>query len=63
MAISELMPSRICSYIFGLASKATDFLEACHVLTAPHRLLLVQATTAVMVRCLELLGIQPISKI
>lgn len=62
-AVSELMPSRICSYVFGLSSRATDFLEACHVLTAPHRLVLVQATTAVIVRCLELLGIRPITKI
>jgi len=57
------MPSRICTYVFGLAARATDFLEACHVLTTPHRLLLVQATTAVITRCLELLGIQPITKI
>lgn len=63
IAVTELMPSRICTYVFGLAGKATDFLEACHVLTNPHRLLLVQATTAVIVRCLELLGIHPITKI
>ena len=63
VAVSELMPSRICVYVFGLAVRGTDFLEACHVLTNPRRLVLVQATVAVITRCLELLGITPITKI
>ena len=62
-AVTDLMPNRLCSYVYSLCGKATDFLEACHVLTNPDRLLLVQATCAVLDEGLRLLGIQPLKKI
>jgi len=62
-AVFELMPNRLTSYVFFLSARGTDFLEACHVLTHPRRLVLVQATAATIARCLELLGIKPLTKI
>lgn len=62
-AVLELMPNRLTSYVFFLSARGTDFLEACHVLTHPRRLVLVQATAATIARCLELLGIKPLTKI
>ncbi len=62
-AVLELMPNRLCAYVFALSAKGTDFLEACHVLTHPHRLVMVQATASTIARCLTLLGITPLTKI
>jgi arginyl-tRNA synthetase len=61
--IELLMPSKLCNYVYVLSGKATDFLEACHVLTNPHRLVLVQGAISVMHKCLELLAITPLQRI
>jgi len=62
-AVLELMPNRLTSYVFFLSARGTDFLEACHVLTHPKRLVLVHATALTIAHCLELLGITPLTKI
>jgi arginyl-tRNA synthetase len=55
-------PSKVCAYLFDLASTFTSFYENCPVLTAPDvetrrsRLLLSDLTARVLARGLDLLG-------
>jgi arginyl-tRNA synthetase len=61
--LKELLPNRLCEYLYNLSCKATDFLEACFVLNNPARLLLVESTHLMMRACLTLLGITPLERI
>jgi arginyl-tRNA synthetase len=59
-----LQPHRLCTYLFGLATRFTDFYEACPVLRADDpavrrsRLVLCDLTARVLAGGLDLLGIQ-----
>jgi arginyl-tRNA synthetase len=62
-ALEHYSPSRLCAYLFDLATTFTTFYEACPVLRAPDeatrqsRLLLCDLTARVLERGLSLLGI------
>ena len=57
-------PSKLCGYLYGLATTFTTFYERCPVLKAPDeetkrsRLLLSDLTARILARGLELLGIE-----
>ena len=66
----DLMPHKLCEYMYGLSGKATDFHRDCNVLgsgTAPAlraaRLRLVQCTSSVLTTCMRLLGLEPLERI
>ena len=67
--LNELLPNRLCDYLKEICVKFTDFVTKCHVLNAEEeeisksRLLLCEATRLVMLKCFELLGIQPVDRI
>jgi len=61
--LEQWSPSRLCSYLFELATAFTTFYETCPVLKAPpdvlpSRVLLCELTGRVLERGLDLLGIQ-----
>ena len=62
-AIDTWSPSRLCGYLFGLATAFTTFYESCPVLNAPDaslrrsRLALAELTARVLAQGLGLLGI------
>ncbi len=62
-ALEAYSPSRLCAYLFALASTFTTFYERCPVLRAPDeevrrsRLLLCDLTARVLAQGLDLLGI------
>jgi arginyl-tRNA synthetase len=63
LAADTCSPSRLCSYLFDLASTFTTFYEQCPVLRAPDetrrsRLLLADVTARVLAQGLALLGIE-----
>jgi len=63
-AVDGSAPSRLCAYLYGLASAFTDFYERCPVLRAPDdetrrsRLALAETTARVLAEGLGLLGIE-----
>ncbi len=62
-ALEQWSPSRLCSYLFELATAFTTFYETCPVLKAPpevlhSRVLLCASTARVLERGLDLLGIE-----
>jgi arginyl-tRNA synthetase len=65
----DLLPSKLCEYIFELAGKFNQFYEACPVLTAEtkelrdSRLALCELTASVLALNLRLLGIEPLERI
>ena len=66
----DLMPHRMCEFMFGLAGKATDFIRDCNVLgegTRPalrdSRLRLVVVTVDTLTTCMRLLGIHSLDRI
>jgi arginyl-tRNA synthetase len=66
----DLMPHRLCEYLYGLAARLTDFYRDCNILgadTAPalrdSRLRLLTAVALVMKKSLALLGIRALDKI
>ena len=66
----DLMPHRMCEFMYGLAGKATDFIRDCSVLgetTRPalrdSRLRLVITTVDTLTTCMRLLGIEPLDRI
>lgn len=65
----DLLPSKLCEYIFELAGKFNQFYEACPVLGAEteelraSRLALCELTAAVLALNLRLLGIEPLERI
>jgi len=66
----DLMPHRLCEYMYGVASRATEFHRDCNVLganTAPSlrdaRLRLVSAARSVLTTSMTLLGLEPLDRI
>mmetsp|Transcript_12429 Transcript_12429/g.40073 ORF Transcript_12429/g.40073 Transcript_12429/m.40073 type:complete len:409 (-) Transcript_12429:230-1456(-) len=65
----DLLPSKLCEYIFELAGDFNRFYEACPVLGAPtaevtaSRLALCELTAAVLALNLRILGIEPLERI
>ena len=63
-AIEASAPSKLCAYLYGLATTFTTFYERCPVLRAPDaatrhsRLVLADATARVLAEGLQLLGIE-----
>jgi len=69
LVLTDLMPHRICDYLYDLCCVATGFVTKCFVLDAKQpsvmrsRLVLCAATCAVMRQCFSLLGINPLERI
>jgi arginyl-tRNA synthetase len=66
--LSELLPNRLCDYLYELSVKFTDFVTKCHVLNVAEplmqsRLLICLATNDVMATCFRLLGIGTLERI
>ena len=64
--LEELLPSRICDYLYELSEKFNTFYVDCKVVGSDQedsRLLLCEATAVVMRKCFHLLGITPVFKI
>ena len=66
----DLMPHRLCEYMYGRSARATDFHRDCNVLgsgTPPSlraaRLRLVLCTSSVLTTCMRLLGLEPLERI
>ena len=63
-AVAESSPSKLCAYLYGLATAFTTFYERCPVLRAPDsatresRLALAETTARVLEQGLGLLGIE-----
>jgi hypothetical protein len=64
--MKDLMPNRLCDYLYALAIKFTDFVTNCHVLKSAERdsrLLLCEATGVTMRQTMQLLGLTPLHQI
>lgn len=64
--LEDLLPNRICEYLYDLSTRFTDFYGSCQVIGTPEedgRLLLCEATAEVMRACFHLLGIRPLYRI
>eukprot|EP00953_Heterococcus_sp_UTEX-ZZ885_P011856 6843-Heterococcus_DN1.PRE.2 len=64
--MKDLMPNRLCDYLYALAIKFTDFVTQCHVLKSAERdsrLLLCEATGVTMRQTMQLLGLTPLHQI
>ncbi|KAG5188684.1 Arginyl-tRNA synthetase [Tribonema minus] len=64
--LRDLLPNRLCEYLYQLSTRFTDFVTNCHVLHSAERdsrLLLCEATGAVMRKVMELLGLTPLYQI
>uniref|UniRef100_A0A6U2LX67 arginine--tRNA ligase n=1 Tax=Leptocylindrus danicus TaxID=163516 RepID=A0A6U2LX67_9STRA len=62
----DLLPYRICDYLYALSNSASDFVTKCKVLGSDEmetRLLLCKATGLVMRVCFDLLGLQYVMSI
>lgn len=62
----DLLPYRICDYLYAVATSASDFVTKCKVLGSDEmeaRLLLCKSTGMVMRTCFELLGLQYVMSI
>ncbi|KAM7515489.1 hypothetical protein LguiA_005072 [Lonicera macranthoides] len=65
-ACTNLLPSGLCEYLYGLSECFTKFYSNCQVVGSAEetsRLLLCEATAVVMRKCFHLLGITPVYKI
>ena len=69
LVLSDLMPHRLCDYLYDLCTVGTSFVTKCFVLDVdqPHvmksRLALCAATCTMMRECFSLLGIKPLERI
>ncbi|GMH37395.1 hypothetical protein BSKO_05268 [Bryopsis sp. KO-2023] len=64
--MSELMPNRLCEYLYDLSDIFTGFYTECNVVGSEQeesRLLLCEATATVIRQCFALLGITPMERI
>lgn len=62
----ELMPHRICNYVYDLCVKTNAFYRDCRVLGSAEensRVMLLAAGEKVMRKCFELLGLAPLDMI
>lgn len=65
-ACTNLLPNKLCEYLYNLSEYFTKFYSNCQVVGSPEetsRLLLCEATATVMRKCFHLLGIVPVYKI
>lgn len=65
-ALEDLLPNRLCEYLYDLSTKFTDFYGNCQVIGTPEedsRLMLCEATAEIMRACFHLLGIRPLYRI
>ena len=65
-SLQDLMPSRICDYLYTLSSLFNDFYGSCKVIgddNEESRIILCHATASVMRRCFFILGIDPVYKL
>ena len=65
-ALLDLMPSRICDYLYTLSVLFNEFYGSCKVIGGENeesRILLCYATAKVMRRCFLILGIEPVYKL
>lgn len=66
MCLADLGLSRLCDYLYTLATKFTDFVTNCRVLDSDEqtsRLLLCEATGITMRKCFDLLGMKALYRI
>ncbi len=67
--VRDLLPHRLCDFLKEVCVRFSDFVTRCHVLNpetpeaGKSRLLLCEATRAVMAKSFELLGIEPLERI
>lgn len=64
--MDELMPNRLCEYLYELSDAFNGFYTDCAVLGSEEeasRLLLCEATAMVKRQCFSLLGITPLERI
>lgn len=64
--MNELMPNRICEYLYDLSEAFNGFYTECQVNNSDaegSRLLLCLATATVKKQCFDLLGITPLERI
>ena len=62
----ELMPHRICNYVYELCVKTNSFYRDCRVLGSAEensRVVLLGASERVMRQCFELLGLRTLDTI
>ena len=65
LALKDLLPNRICEYLFSLAEAFNAFFRDCKVVGSEEqhsRLLLCQATATILKKGLYILGIQTVDK-
>ncbi|OWA52190.1 Arginine--tRNA ligase, cytoplasmic [Hypsibius exemplaris] len=71
--LESLLMNGLCDYVYELSCVFTEFYDVCYCIEKDrktgeivrihkHRLLLCEATSAVMDRCFKILGITPVSK-
>eukprot|EP00829_Urostomides_striatus_P011382 TRINITY_DN280_c0_g2_i1.p4 TRINITY_DN280_c0_g2~~TRINITY_DN280_c0_g2_i1.p4 ORF type:complete len:146 (-),score=41.62 TRINITY_DN280_c0_g2_i1:62-499(-) len=64
--VNELLPNKLCALVYEIAVKVGEFYESCKVIGTPEqdtRVLLIEISLRMMKCILNLLGIQPLSKI
>lgn len=64
--VADLLPNRLCNFLYDICVKFSDFVTQCHVLNAEEtnsRVILCEATRRVMAKCFELLGIGTLERI
>ena len=62
----DLMPNRVCEYVYRVAVKFAEFFRDCRCIGSPEqssRLLLCLATRNVLRTSFELLGIDPVNRL
>lgn len=62
----DLLPHRICEYVFKVVSKFSEFFRDCRVIGSPEqeeRLVLCLATQAAVQASFSLLGITPVNRL
>ena len=65
-ALMDLMPSRICDYLYTLSTLFNDFYGSCRIIGNKYegsRVILSYATAIIMRRCFFILGIEPIYRL
>lgn len=65
-SLQELMPSRICDYLYTLCTLFNEFYGSCKVIgdeNEESRIIICHATASTMRRCFFILGIDPVYKL
>ncbi len=65
--LAELLPHFVCEYVYELASVFSEFYDNCKVVdngvVNVSRVLLIEATRQVFLRCFKILGLRPLERI